>query len=240
MSTEFSNKISMKRKEKNISQKQAAIDLGISQALLSHYEKGIRECGLSFLVKIADYYNVSCDYLLGRTSDPGGKIVTVGNIPTICCHSEETTEEERENCLEFCRQIINDSINVIYSMIKKTKSRTLTSATGAYLGFAVYKVFRTIYNANPKNDKSLFALDDTFVSDMGSSVMAESLAGIRAAVSGVELEGNDIVENKDDIVVDKDMLYSEDSPYGLSLISLIKCCEERVKNPKLKCGHKRD
>lgn len=55
------------RKEKGVSQKEAARQLGISQALLSHYEKGIRECGQSFLIKVADYYDVSCDYLLGRT-----------------------------------------------------------------------------------------------------------------------------------------------------------------------------
>ncbi len=55
------------RKEKGISQKEAAHQLGISQALLSHYEKGIRECGQNFLIKAADFYDVSCDYLLGRT-----------------------------------------------------------------------------------------------------------------------------------------------------------------------------
>ena len=57
------------RKEKGLSQKEAATKLGISQALLSHYEKGIRECGQSFLIKVADFYGVSCDYLLGRTKD---------------------------------------------------------------------------------------------------------------------------------------------------------------------------
>ncbi len=57
------------RKEKGLSQKEAAARLGISQALLSHYEKGIRECGQSFLIKVADFYGVSCDYLLGRTKE---------------------------------------------------------------------------------------------------------------------------------------------------------------------------
>lgn len=55
------------RKKKNLSQKEAAQSLGVSQALLSHYEKGIRECGLDFLVKAAAFYDVSSDYLLGLT-----------------------------------------------------------------------------------------------------------------------------------------------------------------------------
>lgn len=57
------------RKERGLSQKEAAAQLGISQALLSHYEKGIRECGQSFLIKVADFYDVTCDYLLGRTPE---------------------------------------------------------------------------------------------------------------------------------------------------------------------------
>ena len=81
MNSDFARIITLQRKERHISQKQAAADLGISQALLSHYEKGIRECGLNFLVRIADYYNVSCDYLLGRTPEPEGKIITIEDIP---------------------------------------------------------------------------------------------------------------------------------------------------------------
>ena len=65
MNTAFSERMLNLRKKKNISQKEAAQSLGISQALLSHYEKGIRECGLDFLVKAAAFYDVSTDYLLG-------------------------------------------------------------------------------------------------------------------------------------------------------------------------------
>ena len=70
MNKDFCRIITLLRKEKKLNQKQVAADLGISQALLSHYEKGIRECGLETLVKIADYYDVSIDYLLDRTNNP--------------------------------------------------------------------------------------------------------------------------------------------------------------------------
>lgn len=65
----FSKRLTEQRKMKGVSQKQAAADLGISQALLSHYENGLREPGLSFLTRAADYYNVSCDFLLGHTAN---------------------------------------------------------------------------------------------------------------------------------------------------------------------------
>ena len=77
---EFNRIITLLRKERGITQKQAAQDLGVSQALLSHYEKGIRECGLEFVVKVADYYGVSCDYLLGRSAERSGQTLTVEDI----------------------------------------------------------------------------------------------------------------------------------------------------------------
>ena len=78
---EFSRIITLLRKERGITQKQAAQDLGVSQALLSHYEKGIRECGLDFVVRVADYYGVSCDYLLGRSAERTGQTLSVEDIP---------------------------------------------------------------------------------------------------------------------------------------------------------------
>ena len=80
-STPIAKNLALLRKEKNISQKQAASDLNVSQALLSHYEKGIRECGLDFLIRAADYYDVSCDYLLGRSPQKTGAVLTIDDIP---------------------------------------------------------------------------------------------------------------------------------------------------------------
>ena len=71
LNSSFPRNITLLRKERGLSQKSVAAALGVSQALLSHYEKGIRECGLAFLVRIADFYGVTCDYLLGRAPPPG-------------------------------------------------------------------------------------------------------------------------------------------------------------------------
>lgn len=72
MSRTFSEAMSALRHERGLSQRKAAAELRISQALLSHYENGAREPGLDFVVRACDYYGVSADYLLGRTDKPGG------------------------------------------------------------------------------------------------------------------------------------------------------------------------
>ena len=74
----FSETLSALRKGRGISQRQAAADLGISQALLSHYENGAREPGLRFVCKACDYYGVSADYLLGRSERPDAAASAAG------------------------------------------------------------------------------------------------------------------------------------------------------------------
>lgn len=58
------------RKSKGISQLKLAMDLNTSQNTISRYETGEREPGIHELIQIADYFNISIDYLLERTNNP--------------------------------------------------------------------------------------------------------------------------------------------------------------------------
>ena len=58
------------RKQRNISQLKLAIDLNMTQNTISRYENGVREADYATLIKFADYFNVSIDYLLERTENP--------------------------------------------------------------------------------------------------------------------------------------------------------------------------
>lgn len=58
------------RKRKGISQLKLAMDLHMNQNTVSRYETGEREPGINELIKIADYFNVSVDYLIERTDNP--------------------------------------------------------------------------------------------------------------------------------------------------------------------------
>lgn len=58
------------RKSKGISQLKLAMDLNTNQNTISRYETGEREPSINELIKIADYFNVSIDYLLERTDNP--------------------------------------------------------------------------------------------------------------------------------------------------------------------------
>lgn len=58
------------RKKRGMSQIRLAIDLDLNQNSISRYESGEREADYKTLIKIADYFNVSIDYLLERTDNP--------------------------------------------------------------------------------------------------------------------------------------------------------------------------
>jgi len=58
------------RKARNISQLKLSMDLQLNQNAISRYETGLREADYATLIKIADYFNVSVDYLLERTDNP--------------------------------------------------------------------------------------------------------------------------------------------------------------------------
>ena len=57
------------RRARNISQLKLSMDLQLNQNAISRYETGLREADYATLIKIADYFNVSVDYLLERTDN---------------------------------------------------------------------------------------------------------------------------------------------------------------------------
>lgn len=58
------------RKSKGISQLKLALEMNTNQNTISRYETGEREPGIAELIKLADYFDISVDYLLERTDNP--------------------------------------------------------------------------------------------------------------------------------------------------------------------------
>lgn len=68
--SEFSNKLKELRTSKNISQKQIASQLDIADRQYRRYENEEQQPTLPIIIKLADYFDVSLDYLVGRTDNP--------------------------------------------------------------------------------------------------------------------------------------------------------------------------
>ena len=231
MNADFPRILTLLRKEKGISQKTAASHLGISQALLSHYEKGIRECGLDFLVRTANYYGVSCDYLLGRSPDRNGTTLTVEDIP-------EPDTVGKENVMHgsilpvLNKKLIANSMNILFDLLQKSKNKALIQEVSSFLMLAVYRVFRIVYSANPKNQNGLFTVPKQVASHYAAAAMAVSEANAAAVASGDALEGQEPLKEVESLAITSESLNQTYPMFASSLMNLIQNSESKITKEK--------
>lgn len=159
----FARRMTELRRKRGITQKQASISLGISQALLSHYEKGVRECGLDFLLKAAAFYEVSTDYLLGREKKE----------PKILTPAQTTSQRFRA------------ADRVLFDMIDKTGDPRLLEESARFLSLAYYRLYRRIYFGGHAKEGTFPISEYTY---RGYSDASMQIAEVRL---GAMLDGHD-------------------------------------------------
>ncbi len=228
MNAAFPRIMTLLRKERGISQKQAAADLHISQALLSHYEKGIRECGLDFVVHAADYYGVSCDYLLGRTGDKTGTMIAVDEIPDEDAAIQDKRMQAGGVLPTLNKKLLVNSLQIIFDLLKKCNNKALTLEVSNSLIQMTYVVFRQIYSANPKNPKAMFSVEDyAYLTEaVGSATRSAVRAGQLAR--GVTVEGASGVAPQHLPGILPDELTAQYPQFANSLLNLLHTAEKTL------------
>ncbi len=177
MASDFSRTLALLRREKRISQRTAAGDLQVSQALLSHYENGLREPGLSFVVRAADYYGVSCDYLLGRSmSREGNSVLNVA--------PDEQPAEQHHPQAALSRRLVTDSAAVLLEAAARSGSQQLVDELTMYFSAVEYKLFRYLYAADAKNPEQAFRTDSERYDALCDALMKLTELRIRCAAQG--------------------------------------------------------
>lgn len=226
MAIEFNRIITLLRKERGITQKQAAQDLGISQAQLSHYEKGIRECGLAFVVQVADYYGVSCDYLLGRSAERSGQTIRVEDLPD--GPGATSGSVYRGSVLPVMyKKLIENSLDILYDKLEQCRDRRVVTAVSAYLMLAVYKMFRYLYTAAPKNVVSIFRVSPARWQGYADAAMRVAEGDLSAELCG-EGDGPGLPDPAA-LGMSTETLAREYPRHATSLMNLIKNSEETIR-----------
>lgn len=95
--------LSKLRSENNLNQRDLATELGVSSGAIGMWETGKRFPDLTMLVKIATFFNVSTDYLLGLTSTPDAKETV---------HGEQLLTDEKK-LLDTYRSLTSDEKQVV-------------------------------------------------------------------------------------------------------------------------------
>ena len=223
LNKDFPRILTLLRKEKGYSQKKVAADLGISQALLSHYEKGIRECGLDFVLRAADYYNVSCDYLLGRTLHRTGAVLAIQDLPDA---GPFLSKRGDHSSVEYDRRVLIHSLNIVFGLLKKINSESLTEQIASLLYAPLYTVFRLLYSSNPDNPQDIFSLDTFLFGAAMNSAKFMAETKIRYILSG-ETIGDCVGVKKEDLPALTLEGLSREFPQSTpALLALIKAVEQ--------------
>lgn len=156
--SKFASILSQLRKERGISQKKAALDLGISQALLSHYEKGIRECGLDFVIRCSEYYGVTTDYLLGVSNNRNGLDI------------DALTDKEEENG-EFSIFTLGKATKYLLDLVATGSDEGALKYISDYYTLCVYRGAITLAKAGML-PKEMFRLDYTLGRELASAALS--------------------------------------------------------------------
>lgn len=228
MASEFSRIITLLRKEKGVTQKKAAEELSVSQALLSHYEKGIRECGLEFVVRVADYYGVSCDYLLGRSADRSGLTLQVEDIPAPDATAGKDGHFKGSVLPTLNRKLVSNSLNILFDKLNACPDRALVSEISGFLMVAVYHMFRLVYGAGPKNAANMFSVPEALWRGYSVGAMAVTEANVGAILKGDTPVGGVPLKDLTAFQMTTESLTRDYPLYATSLLNLIKTSEERI------------
>ena len=228
MNSEFPRILTLLRKEKGISQKNAAEQLLISQALLSHYEKGIRECGLDFLVRCADFYGVSCDYMLGRSPERQGSTITVDDIP----ESDDIAGKQNvgvEAILPVLnKKLIANSHSILFDVLSRVNSKALTTEVSSFLALAAYRMLRVLHAGNPKNQDAMFSVPIYGCSQYSDAAMQICEANAYAIAKGQAVPGISSLKDKTGLQISTELITERYPLQASSLLNLIQNAEGRV------------
>ena len=168
MATDFSRTLSLLRKDKGVSQRNASAALGISQALLSHYENGIREPGLAFVIKACNYYHVSADYLLGRTMSRDGTMIDADDLYD-SSHEKGTLRGSIMATLQ--KKLVVNTTSLLFNALGKLGNRKAIIAAGSYLSGALYYLLRQLFRRAGGNEDYFCTSADVFDSGAVSAHM---------------------------------------------------------------------
>ena len=215
MQEEFARRLSLLRQEKKLSQRKVAQSLGVSQALLSHYENGVREPGLAFVVNASRFYGVSCDYLLGNAISRDGMGL---NPDTIYDVSEQKDNVLRGSVFVMLnKKLIVNSVSLLMEILSKAGNKELANEVCNYLTIAFYKVFRLVYRCDKSNNLGEFPVHEDTFSESCDLEMKKS-----------ELRLKELAKEEIAVPVSMANLPKENSMLAPSLLSILHNASEKL------------
>jgi len=173
------------------------------------------------LCAVADYYKVSCDYLLGRTSDRSGSFMTLADLPVLSGGEGASSGE-----LLLEKRLTINSLNLIFSLLMEVGNRDISDDCTTVIMTAIYRVLRILHVTDKSNPKNMFTLPSYNYCALTGGISSVCEANAINVARNQRLDG----ESKTPVAVSPDRLTEKYPLYAPALLSLISMVEDRIKN----------
>ena len=222
MDTTIQERLKDLRVERGLTLEQLAEETHLSKSALGSYEgDDLKDISHHALIQLAKVYEVTVDYLLGRSADRDGTTLSVDEIPEPDMGGKENVMGSAGILPVLNKKLIANSLNILFDQMARTGNRRLITAVSEFLMLSVYRMFRLVYSANPKNQQNLFSLPRVLSDRYADAVMQLREADIAALV-----ESGDLDQGAEPLTTQR---MSELYPlFATSLLSLVKNAESAV------------
>ena len=129
------------------------------------------------------------------------------------------------------KKFIANSMNILFDKLNSCRDKVIINQVSAYLMLAVYKMFRLIYTAAPRNEQSLFSVSAGRWEGYSDAAMKTCEADLKAALQGEDMgEGTVPFKDPSCFAMTTETLMREYPAFANSLLNLIKTSEKHIEN----------
>ncbi len=126
------------------------------------------------------------------------------------------------------KNFILHSLSILYDKLSLYSDKALVKEINKYLMIAVYKMFRMVYSANPKNAESMFRVPKTISEGYSNGAMLQIEANVKAILAGEPPFAKSNANDSGVFAMTTESISKEYPRSSSGLLNLIKICEDEI------------
>ena len=126
------------------------------------------------------------------------------------------------------KKLIANSLNILFDLLQKSRNKTLINEVSSFLMLSVYRMFRVVYSANPKNQNAMFTIPRQVAGSYADAAMTVAEAKARAVALGETLSDQEELTEVENLAVTTESLNQAYPMFASSLLNLIQNSESKI------------
>ena len=126
------------------------------------------------------------------------------------------------------KKLIANSLNILFDMLNRAGSNALVTEASDYLMIAVYRMFRIVYSANPKNQSALFKLPATVAHQYSLAAMEVHCANTLSIAEGKPVAEMDPIKDTEKLTMSTESISKDYPLFASSLLNLVSNAEKAI------------